>query len=71
MNTFTAYFLLLILVTDFMLEVPHPREHHRHARYVCRFYHRVVVHRAAGLNNSGDTRFGCRQDAVGEGEEGI
>jgi hypothetical protein len=54
-----------------MPKMARPREHHRNPRGVGDGDHVGVAHRAAGLDDRGRARFDCREQAVGEGEEGV
>ena len=51
--------------------MPHAGEHHRDARLVGGGDHLVVAHRAAGLDDRGRAGLDRREQAVGEGEEGV
>jgi hypothetical protein len=52
-------------------EQPPPREHHGHAVLVGGGNDLLVPHRAPGLHDGGDSRFGGGIHPVPEGEEGI
>jgi hypothetical protein len=54
-----------------MPEVAHPGEDHGKALFIRRRDHLVVADRAARLDDGGGARFGRRQQAIGEGEEGV
>ena len=54
-----------------MQEVPFTREDHRQAELVCPLDHRVVAHRATGLDDRGDARGRRGLDAVFERIERI
>ena len=54
-----------------MPEVPHAGEHHGDAVLVGGGDHLVVAHRAARLDHRRGAGLGRREQAVGEGEEGV
>jgi hypothetical protein len=54
-----------------MPEVPHARKHHGEAMFVGRGDDFLVAHRTARLDDGGRARLDRRQQAVGEGEEGV
>src|SRR3546814_7149286 len=52
-------------------EMPHAGKHHRQPGVVRRRDHLVVADRAARLDHAGGARLDRRQQAVGNGEEGV